>query len=65
MDDAFENEASLARIDYQKQTDDSSYGTPTFFVDGVKTAEGYDAWSDVQKRILSQENLRVHPKKWH
>jgi len=61
VDDAFENEASLARIDYQKQTDNSSYGTPTFFVDGVKTAEGYDAWSDVQKRILSQENLRGAP----
>ena len=61
VDDAFQNEASLARIDYQKQTDDSQYGTPTFFVDGMKTAEGYDSWNDVQKRILSQENLRGTP----
>lgn len=59
--DEFENDASLARIDYQKQTDNTEYGTPTFFVDGVKTAEGYDAWSDVQKRILSQENNRLAP----
>ena len=59
--DEFENEASLARIEYQKQTDDSEYGTPTFFVDGMKTAEGYDAWSDVQKRILSQESARQAP----
>ena len=48
VDDAFENDASLARIEYQKQIDDSPYGTPTFFVDGIKTAEGYDAWGDVQ-----------------
>ena len=61
VDDAFENEASLARIEYQKQIDDSPYGTPTFFVDGIKTAEGYDAWSDVQDRILSQENSRGTP----
>ena len=61
VDDAFENDASLARIEYQKQIDDSPYGTPTFFVDGVKTAEGYDAWSDVQDRILSQENSRGTP----
>ena len=59
--DEFENEASLARIEYQKQTDSTEYGTPTFFVDGVKTAEGYDAWSDVQKRILTQENNRIQP----
>jgi thiol-disulfide isomerase/thioredoxin len=59
--DEFENEASLARIEYQMQTDDSEYGTPTFFVDGIKTAEGYDAWSDVQKRILSQESARQAP----
>ena len=59
--DEFENEASLARVDYQKQTDDTNYGTPTFFVDGIKTAEGYDAWQDVQDRILSQENNRIAP----
>ncbi len=61
--DEFENEASLARIEYHKLTDTEDYGTPTFFVDGVKTAEGYDAWSDVQKRILSQENNRMEPEK--
>ena len=61
VDDAFTNNASIARIAYQMQTDDTEYGTPTFFVDGVKTAEGYDAWSDVQKRILSQENKRDTP----
>ena len=61
VDDAFENDASLARIEYQKQIDDSPYGTPKFFVEGVKTAEGYDAWSDVQDRILSQENSRGTP----
>ncbi|MCH2435878.1 MAG: hypothetical protein MK197_06285, partial [Candidatus Poseidoniaceae archaeon] len=61
MDDAFENDASLARIEYQRQIDNSPYGTPTFFVDGTKTAEGYDAWSDVQDRILSQENSRGTP----
>lgn len=59
--DEFENNASLARIEYHKQTDDTDYGTPTFFVDGVKTAEGYDAWSDVQNRILTQENNRMAP----
>ena len=61
VDDAFENDASLARIKYQEQTDNSEYGTPTFFVDGIKTAEGYDAWGDVQDRILSQENSRGTP----
>ena len=61
VDDAFENDASLARIKYQEQTDNSLYGTPTFFVDGIKTAEGYDAWGDVQDRILSQENSRGTP----
>ncbi|MBB69718.1 MAG: hypothetical protein CMB28_01250 [Euryarchaeota archaeon] len=61
VEDAFENDASLARIEYQKQIDDSPYGTPTFFVDGIKTAEGYDAWGDVQQRILSQENSRSSP----
>ena len=59
--DEFENDASLARLDYQMQTDDTNYGTPTFFVDGVKTAEGYDAWQEVQNRILSQENNRIAP----
>lgn len=59
--DEFENDASQARVDYQKQTDPTEYGTPTFFVDGVKTAEGYDAWSDVQSRILAQENNRMAP----
>ena len=61
IDDEFENEASRARIQYQMQQDDTNYGTPTFFVDGMKTAEGYDAWSDVQKRILSQESVRQSP----
>ena len=61
VDDAFENDASLARIEYQEQIDNSEYGTPTFFVDGIKTAEGYDAWGDVQDRILSQENSRGTP----
>ena len=61
VDDAFENDASLARVEYQKQIDNSLYGTPTFFVDGIKTAEGYDAWGDVQDRILSQENSRGSP----
>ena len=59
--DAFANNASIARIAYQMKTDNTSYGTPTFFVDGVKTAEGYDAWSDVQKRILLQESTRLAP----
>jgi len=59
--DAFENEASLARIEYQMQTDGTEYGTPTFFVDGMKTAEGYDSWTDVQKRILTQESSRQAP----
>jgi hypothetical protein len=59
--DAFSNNASLARIDYQMKTDNTTYGTPTFFVDGVKTAEGYDAWGDVQKRILLQESTRLAP----
>ena len=54
VNDEFENEASLKRIEYQELTDSQSYGTPTFFVDGIKTAEGYDAWQDVQKRILTQ-----------
>jgi len=61
VNDAFENDASLARIEYQNLTDSQQYGTPTFFVDGVKAAEGYDAWSDVQKRILAQENSREAP----
>ena len=61
VNDEFENNASLARIQYQMQKDESNYGTPTFFVDGMKTAEGYGAWSDVQKRILSQESTRQAP----
>ena len=59
--DEFENDASLARVEYQKLTDNTTYGTPTFFVDGLKTAEGYEAWNDVQKRILTQENSRLSP----
>lgn len=59
--DEFENNASRARVQYQKQVDNSSYGTPTFFVDGLKTAEGYGAWEDVQKRILTQENKKTSP----
>lgn len=61
VEDEFENEASLARIAYQMQSDSALYGTPTFFVDHLKTAEGYDAWNDVQKRILTQENSRSAP----
>ena len=61
VNDEFENEASLKRVEYQELTDNQTYGTPTFFVDGVKTAEGYDAWQDVQKRILTQENKRMNP----
>ena len=61
VSDEFENEASIARVEYQKQQDNTDYGTPTFFVDGTKTAEGYGAWSDVQKRILSQESTRTNP----
>ncbi len=63
VEDEFENDASLARIEYQMQIDNSTYGTPTFFVDGMKTAEGYDAWQDVQRRILTQENSRTSPEK--
>mgnify|MGYP002875604749 FL=1 len=61
VDDVFANDASLKRIEYQNLNNNGTYGTPTFFVDGLKTAEGYDAWSDVQQRILSQENKRVSP----
>ena len=61
VEDEFENEASLARIAYQMQSDSAPYGTPTFFVDHMKTAEGYEAWNDVQKRILTQENSRSAP----
>jgi thiol-disulfide isomerase/thioredoxin len=61
IDDAFENNASLARINYQMQKDGTTYGTPTFFVDGVKAAEGYDAWNDVQSKILTQESTRQAP----
>ena len=61
VSDSFENDAVRARIEYQNQTDPEPYGTPTFFVDGVKTAQGYGAWSDVQKRILTQENNREAP----
>jgi len=59
--DSFANNASEARIAYQMLSDNTTYGTPTFFVDGMKTAEGYDAWSDVQKRILLQESTRLAP----
>ena len=59
--DSFENEASIERIKYQSQVDNESYGTPTFFVDGYMTAQGYDAWSAVQSQILSRENSREPP----
>ena len=59
--DSFENEASIERIRYQSQIDNNTYGTPTFFVDGYMTAQGYDAWSDVQSQILSRENSRGQP----
>ncbi len=61
VSDAFENDASRARIEYHNQTHSESYGTPTFFVDGKMAAEGYSSWSDVQKRILFQENNRSAP----
>ena len=65
INDAFENDASLARIAYQEQINDNeTYGTPTFFVDGLVTAEGYDAWQDVQKRILIQESSRQSPENY-
>ena len=57
--DSFENDASRERMEYQNLSDNGQYGTPTFFVDHLKTAEGYDAWQDVQKRILAQENSRI------
>ena len=59
--DSFENDASRERMEYQNLSDTGQYGTPTFFVDHLKTAEGYDAWQEVQKRILTQENLRSTP----
>lgn len=59
--DSFENDASRERMEYQNLSDSGQYGTPTFFVDHLKTAEGYDAWQDVQKRILTQENSRITP----
>jgi thiol-disulfide isomerase/thioredoxin len=59
--DAFENNASRARMQYQNLSDSRSYGTPTFFVDHQMSAEGFDAWPDVQRRILSQESTREKP----
>ena len=59
--DSFENNASRERMEYQNLSDAGQYGTPTFFVDHLKTAEGYDAWQDVQKRILTQESTRSTP----
>ena len=56
--DSFENEASRERMEYQNLSDTGQYGTPTFFVDHQMTAEGYDSWQDVQKRILTQESTR-------
>jgi len=60
-DDPFGNPASESRMKRQDATDDSLVSTPTFLVDGVKSAEGYDAWQDVQRAILSQENKRSAP----
>jgi thiol-disulfide isomerase/thioredoxin len=59
--DSFESNASRARMEYQNLSDSRSYGTPTFFVDHQMTAEGYDAWPDVQRRILTQESTREMP----
>ncbi len=61
INDAFESQASLERIAYQNLNYDKNVSTPTFFVDGEVTAEGYDAWNNVQKRILSQEISRSAP----
>jgi thiol-disulfide isomerase/thioredoxin len=60
-DDPFGNPASESRMDRQNTMDDSLVSTPTFLVDGVKTAEGYEAWQDVQRAILRQENMRQSP----
>ena len=60
-DDPFGNPASESRMKRQDTTDDSLVSTPTFLVDGVKSAEGYEAWQDVQRAILSQENKRSAP----
>ena len=53
VDDAFENDASLAHK-ISRQTD-TGIRHSNILVDGIKTAEGYDAWGDVQDRILSRK----------
>ncbi len=60
-DDPFGNPASESRMQRQEARDESLVSTPTFLVDGIKTAEGYEAWQDVQRAILSQENKRKAP----
>ena len=60
-DDPFGNPASESRMERQNAMDDSLVSTPTFLVDGVKTAEGYEAWQDVQRAILRKENKRQSP----
>ena len=59
VNDEFENDASLARVDYQKQTDPTECGTPTFLL-MVKTAEAMMLGA-MQSRILTQENNRMAP----
>jgi len=60
-EDPFGNPASESRMERQEAMDESLQSTPTFLVDGVKIAEGYDAWQDVQRAILTQENKRQTP----
>jgi thiol-disulfide isomerase/thioredoxin len=59
--DEFENDASRERMEYQNKTHTGNFGTPSFFVDGLMTAEGYDSWNDVQRKILTQELSRGNP----
>ena len=60
-EDPFGNPASESRMDRQDAMDDSLVSTPTFLVDGIKIAEGYEAWQEVQRAILKQENKRQAP----
>ena len=60
-EDPFGNPASESRMERQEARDESLVSTPTFLVDGIKIAEGYEAWQEVQRAILSQENKRQAP----